>query len=66
MNELKNKASNIKEKKLIPQEEVYHGALEDILLGMSVMEKLLLFSQVLFTKDRKMSGSHLSERILAR
>lgn len=33
MSELKNRASNIKDKKIIAQEEVYHGALEDILLG---------------------------------
>ena len=34
MSELKNRSCNIKDKKIIAQEEVYHGALEDILLGM--------------------------------
>jgi hypothetical protein len=33
LSELKNKTTNIKEKKLIAQDEVYHGALEDILMG---------------------------------
>jgi hypothetical protein len=31
--ELKQRNRNIKEKKLLNKDEVYHGALEDILLG---------------------------------
>ncbi|XP_050546800.1 formin-like protein [Daktulosphaira vitifoliae] len=34
INELKNKTKMVKEKKLLHQDEVYNGALEDILLGL--------------------------------
>lgn len=34
INELKNTTSAIREKKLLHQDEVYNGALEDILLGL--------------------------------
>ncbi|KAL5015618.1 hypothetical protein ScPMuIL_007299 [Solemya velum] len=34
MNELKTKNRQIKEKKLLNKDEVYHGALEDILLDL--------------------------------
>lgn len=34
INELKNKTSSVREKKLLHQDEVYNGALEDILLGL--------------------------------
>ncbi|XP_076348576.1 formin-like protein isoform X2 [Tachypleus tridentatus] len=34
INELKNKARQVKEKRLLKQDEVYNGALEDILLGL--------------------------------
>ncbi|XP_076360922.1 formin-like protein isoform X2 [Tachypleus tridentatus] len=34
INELKNKALQVKEKRLLKQDEVYNGALEDILLGL--------------------------------
>lgn len=33
MSELKTRNRQIKEKKLLGKDEVYHGALEDILLG---------------------------------
>lgn len=33
MNELKKKQRQIKDKKILNRDEVYHGALEDILLG---------------------------------
>jgi hypothetical protein len=33
VSELKNRTKHIKEKKLLNKDEVYHGALEDILLG---------------------------------
>lgn len=33
INELKIKASQVKDKQLLKQDEVYNGALEDILLG---------------------------------
>ena len=33
MSELKQRSRQIKEKKLLNKDEVYHGALEDILLG---------------------------------
>ena len=36
MNELKRKQRQIKDKKILNRDEVYHGALEDILLGMSL------------------------------
>ena len=35
VSELKKKHGQIKEKKLLGKDEVYHGALEDILLGQS-------------------------------
>jgi hypothetical protein len=34
INELKNKTRLVQEKKLLQQDEVYNGALEDILLGL--------------------------------
>lgn len=34
INELKTKANSVREKKLLQQDEVYNGALEDILLGL--------------------------------
>ncbi|XP_069966996.1 formin-like protein isoform X3 [Bactrocera oleae] len=34
INELKSKANSVREKKLLHQDEVYNGALEDILLGL--------------------------------
>ena len=34
MNELKKRQRQIKDKKILNRDEVYHGALEDILLGM--------------------------------
>lgn len=34
INELKNKTNSVREKKLLQQDEVYNGALEDILLGL--------------------------------
>lgn len=34
INELKNKTNAVREKKLLQQDEVYNGALEDILLGL--------------------------------
>lgn len=34
INELKSKTNAVREKKLLPQDEVYNGALEDILLGL--------------------------------
>lgn len=34
INELKSKTSAVREKKLLHQDEVYNGALEDILLGL--------------------------------
>lgn len=34
IHELKNTTNAIREKKLLQQEEVYNGALEDILLGL--------------------------------
>lgn len=34
INELKNKTKMVKEKKLLHQDDVYNGALEDILLGL--------------------------------
>jgi len=34
INELKSKAHSVREKKLLQQDEVYNGALEDILLGL--------------------------------
>lgn len=34
INELKCKANSVREKKLLQQDEVYNGALEDILLGL--------------------------------
>ena len=34
INELKNKVRSVQEKKLLHQDEVYNGALEDILLGL--------------------------------
>ena len=34
--ELKQKQRMIKEKKVLNRDEVYHGALEDILLGLSI------------------------------
>lgn len=34
INELKNKTKMVQEKKLLQQDEVYNGALEDILLGL--------------------------------
>ena len=33
VNELKRKQRQIKDKKILNRDEVYHGALEDILLG---------------------------------
>lgn len=33
INELKNKTRQVKETRLLKQDEVYNGALEDILLG---------------------------------
>lgn len=34
ISELRSKSNQIQEKKLLPADEVYHGALEDILLGL--------------------------------
>jgi len=34
INELKSKTHSVREKKLLQQDEVYNGALEDILLGL--------------------------------
>lgn len=34
INELKSKTNAVREKKLLPQNEVYNGALEDILTGL--------------------------------
>ncbi|XP_062714009.1 formin-like protein [Aedes albopictus] len=34
INELKTKTNSVREKKLLQQDEVYNGALEDILLGL--------------------------------
>lgn len=34
INELKSKTNAVREKKLLQQEDVYNGALEDILLGL--------------------------------
>lgn len=34
INELKSKTNSVREKKLLQQDEVYNGALEDILLGL--------------------------------
>lgn len=34
INELKTKTNAVREKKLLPQDEVYNGALEDILLDL--------------------------------
>lgn len=36
INELKNKTRQVKETRLLKQDEVYNGALEDILLGKDV------------------------------
>lgn len=36
INELKCKANSVREKKLLQQDEVYNGALEDILLGLKI------------------------------
>ena len=36
VSELKQRNRNIKDKKLLNKDEVYHGALEDILLGTSL------------------------------
>lgn len=34
ISELRSRSNQIQEKKLLPADEVYHGALEDILLGL--------------------------------
>ena len=41
VSELKQRNRNIKEKKIMNKDEVYHGALEDILLGMIPFPPLL-------------------------
>ena len=38
--ELKQKHRQIKEKKVLNRDEVYHGALEDILMGMCVKPRI--------------------------
>lgn len=46
INELKNKTRQVKETRLLKQDEVYNGALEDILLGkdyfMFILTKMLI------------------------
>ena len=46
MNELKKRQRQIKDKKILNRDEVYHGALEDILLGMLVLEFLASYFEV--------------------
>lgn len=41
INELKNKTRQVKETRLLKQDEVYNGALEDILLGTDYVAFLL-------------------------
>lgn len=66
INELKSKTSAVREKKLLQQDEVYNGALEDILIGLkaepyrradageqSFFEVRLLLSQSVFIWSRK-------------
>lgn len=43
IHELKNTTNAIREKKLLQQEEVYNGALEDILLGLVSLYYKLMF-----------------------
>lgn len=42
INELKSKTRQVKETRLLKQDEVYNGALEDILLGKILVLLLLL------------------------
>ena len=42
VSELKRKQRQIKEKKVLNRDEVYHGALEDILLGKNISRNLSL------------------------
>ena len=42
VSELKRKQRQIKEKKVLNRDEVYHGALEDILLGKNTSRNLIL------------------------
>ena len=39
VNELKKRQRQIKDKKILNRDEVYHGALEDILLGMLSLDR---------------------------
>ncbi|XP_055352129.1 formin-like protein [Paramacrobiotus metropolitanus] len=61
LNELKNKAGSIKEKKLIPQEDVYHGVLEDILLGLK--SEPYRRADALRRSQRRKDGAALSQVI---
>ncbi|GAV07212.1 hypothetical protein RvY_17081 [Ramazzottius varieornatus] len=61
MSELKNRTSNIKDKKIIAQEEVYHGALEDILLGLK--SEPYRRADALRRSQRRREGATLSQAI---
>ena len=46
MNELKKRQRQIKDKKILNRDEVYHGALEDILLGMLSLDLSASYFQI--------------------
>ena len=48
MSELKKRHRQIREKKVLNREDVYHGALEDILLGRCYFMMLTVFTRLNF------------------
>ncbi|KAK7600967.1 hypothetical protein V9T40_008408 [Parthenolecanium corni] len=59
INELKNKVRSVQEKKLLHQDEVYNGALEDILLGLK-SEPYRRADAVRRSQRRKIDNNRLS------
>ncbi|XP_037936522.1 formin-like protein isoform X1 [Teleopsis dalmanni] len=62
INELKTKANSVREKKLLQQDEVYNGALEDILLGLKI-EPYRRADAVRRSQRRRIDNNRLSRTL---